>query len=205
MKMVHATIAVFALFSLACVGSRVKYQLLDTGAPVSGHDGDGDSDSASDSASDTAVDTGGNGDGNVIGFNGTMTITHGSSSKPKDYDCELVFNATGTPTEVNCPECEWTLRFDLFYDDERSSDDDDCYDGSDMIYTLGYDADYYGGAYAMLWYYSSYYDWLPIFAATLDDSGGLVFTYGVVDDYSSYGGTPHYYTRYWYGAGTLSY
>jgi hypothetical protein len=202
MKKVRATIAVFALFSLACVGNQVTYKLLDTGEPLGGLDSDADSDADSDSDTDSDADVT---EGNVSGFHGTMTITLGSSSKPKDYDCDLLFNATGAPAEVSCAECEWTLKFDLVYDVERSINEHGCHDGSNFGWTLGYDDDYYGGNYAMMWYYSQYYEWSPVFVATLDDAGGLVFGYGYLDYYYINDGVPYYYTQYWYGKGTLSY
>ncbi|MBK9646253.1 MAG: hypothetical protein IPO67_14060 [Deltaproteobacteria bacterium] len=48
MKTVRAAMLVLAFFTLACAGSRVKYELLDSGAPTSGRDSDGEDSDAED-------------------------------------------------------------------------------------------------------------------------------------------------------------
>ena len=197
MKKVRATIAVFALFSLACVGNQVTYKLLDTGEPLGGLDSDADSDADSDTDSDAVV----------LGFEGSILILYGYRPTPGDYECEWYFNTTGTPTEMSCPECEWTLKFELIYDSERSVDTGDCGETASREWTMGYDADYGGDAgYEVIWYYfRDYAEWNPIWGAYSDGVGGLVFGGGQLDYYYLDNDVPYYYTLYWYGYGTLSY
>lgn len=201
MKKVRATIAVFALFSLACVGNQVTYKLLDTGEPLGGLDSDADSDADSDSDTDSDADA------DVTGFSGTITYAFGFRPTPGEFDCELVFNTIGTPTELACPECEWTLQFDLVYDDELSYDERGCYDDNDPVFTLGYDADYGGDAgYEVIWYFDlANAEWYPTWLAYADGEGGIGFGGGYSNYYYPYNGVPYYYTKYWYGTGTLSY
>ncbi|MBK9645043.1 MAG: hypothetical protein IPO67_07830 [Deltaproteobacteria bacterium] len=134
-----------------------------------------------------------------------MTFTYGLSPKPKDYDCQLVFNTTGTPTKTSCPECEWSLEFELVYNTAKSYDDGTCHDGSDLTGTFGYDADYYG-YYEVVWYYNlTYSAWYPTWPASADGAGGLTFGGGYLDYPFTSGGKSYYYTSYWDGRGILSY
>ena len=86
-----------------------------------------------------------------------------------------------------------------------------CHDGSDLAFTWGYDADYFyeyyeDAEYGTIWYFDlANAEWYPTWLAYADGEGGIGFGGGYSNYYYPYNGVPYYYTKYWYGTGTLSY
>jgi hypothetical protein len=206
MKTTPVFLSVLALFALACVGGKDDLGADDT-APTGEADADTDADTDADADSDADADTDADADADadVTGFKGLMTLTYGNSGTYGDYDCEVVFNTTGTPTAASCPECEWTLDFRMVYNAAMSYDEVGCADGSTLGYSMGYDADF-NGSQEVIWYYSTAdTEWIPIWYAFTDGAGRLVFGGGFWNYDHPYDSIHYYYTRYWYGSGVLSY
>lgn len=193
-RLLISTLAISTLF--ACVGDKSTTD--DTAPP----DSEGDADADSDSDSDTDADTDSDSDADVNGFTGVMGFLAGLDTDPDYIPCALVFNTTGSPSGADaCADCEWQLDFNLAYDSANSQDLEGCHDGSDINWTFGYDADYYG-YYEVMWYYSAYYaEWSPLWPAAWDGTN-LQFGGGDYQYPYEYNGDQYYYTRYWGGYGT---
>jgi hypothetical protein len=121
---------------------------------------------------------------------------------PGDRNCELVWEASGTPI-TTCPGCEFTFEVDLTYDRRASYDDGTCASaGADATYDYGYTDDYYGyGPMLLVGYGSGFY------AVAYADFDGVNFEYsiGYEDlDLRSYGYPGYWYTYLFSGEAVLS-
>jgi hypothetical protein len=165
---------------------------------------EGDADADSDSDSDTDSDS----DADVLytGWNGVETYTYDYSLSPGNRECDMIWDTTGTPSALDCPDCLFAFDVTLTYDSANSVSSDNCSGlAGDLEYSYGYVEDYYG--YPALTFAYDYYGtiyWFAFADAEFDSSNDtLKYSSGAYIDYA-YNGyytgyVTYYYTRYYTG------
>ena len=210
MKTVRAAMVVLAFFTLACAGSRVKYELLDSGAPTSGRDSDGEDSDAEDSDGEDS-----DGDSDLdepyTHWYGVERYAYDFSTTPGNRECLVIWNVIGVPSTLECPDCLFAFDVTLYYDAANStgSDNAGCF-AEDQAFSYGYIEDYYGfPALAFAYDYGGTIYWIGFADAEFDASNDtLKYSSGSYVDYaySGYytGYVTYYYTRYYTGEAQLT-
>lgn len=208
MKTVRAAMLVLAFFTLACAGSRVKYELLDSGAPTSGWDSDGEDSDGEDSDGNADTDA-------VVRYtawNGVEMYEYARSDVAGALECEMIWSVTGTPSTLECPDCLFAFDVTLAYDAANSTATDDCaHLAMELTFSYGFIEDYYGYGYPAIAIgvadgETGY--WRAWGSANLDTKNDtLRYGGGVIDSaYSGYytGYVTYYYTQYYRGEALLT-
>lgn len=135
-------------------------------------------------------------------YEGTFTwsIIGAGAEEP---GCALVYHFEGEPADITCPDCEYSFKIKMSYDEELSVNTWQCIDDSnpDFTWVLGYDADFYGYDLGAMWkyVYNGGY-WFQAFYATWDGADQLSFAY----DYQTSAYYYDYYSYSFYGVGEVS-
>ena len=165
-----------------------------------------EADADTDTDTDTDADTDADIENPYTSFEGWESLDYGFTLAAGDYNCQLVWDVSGTPVnpiDADCDNCEFM--FDVSYsmqDEPYVFDDGTCakygLDTPDGTYGYSSDLDGYGPAWVFD-YYGAFYWW------GYGDFSGSDFTYwyGISDYPYSYNGSNYYYTFYQYGLVTV--
>ena len=215
------TLALLACSTLfACTGTKPEPADTEDTAPpaddsaVEGDadaDSDADTDADSDADSDSDADADADADVSYTSWSGYETFAYDFSTSPGNRECDMIWNLTGTPAAVGCPDCLFTFDLTFTYDKTNSVSTKSCSSlATDLAYTYGYVEDYYGSPTVMFAFnYDGTTYWYAFADAEFDPSADtLKYTTGGYVDYaySSYytGYVTYYYTAYSTGEAQLT-